>query len=249
MFSLYATGVQAYSGLASAWLIYWLGDSTGVLLVTPLVFAAPRFLGIRSRAAIAELAALCALLTAACFVVFGDLSSFSGSPACPGLRRAAVCHVGGNRLRHRRGQSLGVLIATIATLATALGWGPFAGNTSFINAVLLDVFFTALAISGLPLAAAIAERERAKSQREQLIREQAAMEMRLRLAAIVESSNDAIFSKNLDGIVLSWNAAAQRIFGFTDAEVIGKPAAMLLPPGPRRRGGQAAPTIESRRTD
>ena len=41
MFSLYATGVQAYSGLASAWLIYWLGDSTGVLLVTPLVFTLP----------------------------------------------------------------------------------------------------------------------------------------------------------------------------------------------------------------
>ena len=79
--------------------------------------------------------------------------------------------------------------------------------------------------------AVIAERERAKSDREQLIREQTAVETRLRLAAIVESSNDAIFSKNLDGIVLSWNAAAERIFGFTEAEVIGQPAAILLPPG------------------
>src|SRR5215216_3156726 len=35
VFSLYATGIQPYSGLPSAWLIYWLGDSTGVLLVTP----------------------------------------------------------------------------------------------------------------------------------------------------------------------------------------------------------------------
>jgi len=129
------------------------------------------------------------------------------------------------------GASLSVfLIATIATLATAFGFGPFAGNTSFVNAVLLDVLFAVLAVSGLTLAAVIAERERAKNEREQLIREQTAMEARLRLAVIVESSNDAIFSKSLDGTVLSWNAAAQRIFGYTEAEVVGQPAAMLVPP-------------------
>jgi len=55
-------------------------------------------------------------------------------------------------------------------------------------------------------------------------------ETRLRLAAIVESSHDAIFSKTLDGLVLSWNAAAQRIFGCSAAEVVGGPSAMLLPP-------------------
>ncbi len=92
------------------------------------------------------------------------------------------------------------------------------------------MLFAVLAVSGLSLAAVIAERERAKSEREQLIREQTAVEARLRLAAIVESSNDAIFSTDLDGIVLSWNAAAQRIFGFTEADIVGKPAAILLPP-------------------
>ena len=242
VFSLYATGVQAYSGLASAWLIYWLGDSTGVLLVTPLVFTMPKLLRIRSRAAIVEFAALLTLLTAACLIVFGDLpiipvrTHVLAFAVLPFVMWAAIDFGIG-------GASLSVfLVATIATLATALGFGPFAGNTSFVNAVLLDVLFAALAISGLPLAAVIAERERAKSQREQLIREQAAMEMRLRLAAIVESSNDAIFSKSLDGLVLSWNAAAQRIFGFTDAEVVGRPAAILVPPERLGRGEQPAPT-------
>src|SRR4029077_3048141 len=42
--ALYLTGVQAYSGLGSAWLVYWLGDSTGVLLITPLVFTLPTLL-------------------------------------------------------------------------------------------------------------------------------------------------------------------------------------------------------------
>ncbi len=57
----------------------------------------------------------------------------------------------------------------------------------------------------------------------------AADEARLWLAAIVESSDDAIIGKNLDGIILSWNAAAQRIYGYAAEEVIGQPFALLIP--------------------
>ena len=57
-----------------------------------------------------------------------------------------------------------------------------------------------------------------------------AQEARFRLAAIVESSDDAVISKDLDGIVLSWNAGAQRIFGFTEAEAVGQAIAILIPP-------------------
>ncbi|HEX8473241.1 MAG TPA: PAS domain S-box protein [Pyrinomonadaceae bacterium] len=51
------------------------------------------------------------------------------------------------------------------------------------------------------------------------------------LSAIIESADDAIVSKTLDGIIMSWNKGAERIFGYTADEVIGKPVTILIPEG------------------
>jgi PAS domain S-box-containing protein len=50
------------------------------------------------------------------------------------------------------------------------------------------------------------------------------------LAALIESADDAVISKTLDGIITSWNSGAQRLFGYTAEEAIGNPVTMLIPP-------------------
>ncbi|HYP29987.1 MAG TPA: PAS domain S-box protein [Blastocatellia bacterium] len=50
------------------------------------------------------------------------------------------------------------------------------------------------------------------------------------LAAIVESSDDAILSKNMDGIILSWNRGAQRLYGYSAEDVVGRSVSLLMPP-------------------
>ena len=54
-------------------------------------------------------------------------------------------------------------------------------------------------------------------------------EISSRLSSIVEYSEDIIISKTLDGVITSWNRGAERIYGYTEAEMIGRPVSMLLP--------------------
>ena len=82
-------------------------------------------------------------------------------------------------------------------------------------AALLGVFLVALAFF-------LFRRELAHRRR--------ADEALRRLAAIVESSEDAIMSKSMDGMIVSWNAGAVHVYGYSAAEVIGRPVALLCPP-------------------
>jgi PAS domain S-box-containing protein len=54
------------------------------------------------------------------------------------------------------------------------------------------------------------------------------------LASIVDSSDDAILSKTLDGVITTWNKAAERIYGYQAEEIIGHSISLLMPPD--RRG-------------
>jgi PAS domain S-box-containing protein len=62
-----------------------------------------------------------------------------------------------------------------------------------------------------------------------LTEQKGALELAQAMAAIVESSDDAIVARTLDGTITSWNPAAERMFGYSSAEIVGKPISLLTP--------------------
>jgi len=73
-------------------------------------------------------------------------------------------------------------------------------------------------------------KERTASLQSEIADRRRVQEIAERLAAVVESSDDAIISKTLDGIITAWNRGAEKVFGYSSAEAVGKPMALLLAP-------------------
>src|SRR6185437_16010361 len=129
-----------------------------------------------------------------------------------------------------------IFILAVVFIARFYGFGP-AVVCTFTSTLLLDysIFRPTLntPVSGLEiqrlavfmlisvLVAGLArQRSRAETQTD---------EVRQQLAAIVTSSEDAIISFTVDGIVTSWNRGAELLYGFTEAEILARPLAVLVP--------------------
>ena len=112
-----------------------------------------------------------------------------------------------------------------------------AESSNLTRAMIVGGGLLAFALVGFALAA-IRRDFAGRARAERALREaNSRLEMRVqertaelsRLASIVESSDDAIASKTLEGIITSWNAGAERLFGYAATEVLGKPMALLIP--------------------
>jgi len=109
------------------------------------------------------------------------------------------------------------LLSGMAIWGTLRGLGPFIRESPNEPLLLLQTYMVTMAVMAVPLAAVVAERQRAE----------AALG---RIAAIVGSSDDAILSKTTDGVITHWNTGAERLYGYTAEEAIGQPVALIMPP-------------------
>ena len=111
------------------------------------------------------------------------------------------------------------LVTAAASVVTALALPPLVPKsiTLIRTAKLSEQRGIELESANRLLQQDIAERKRAERSREQL-------------ASIVDYSDDAIIGKSLDGIILNWNEGAERLYGYSAEEVLGKPISILLPP-------------------
>ena len=115
-----------------------------------------------------------------------------------------------------------------------------------------------LSINGKPLFGPAGEFAGYRGTGQDITERRLTEEARFQLAAIVESSRDAIISRTLDGTISSWNAGAERLLGYTAAEAVGRNITMIMPAGHEAdatvhsrlliEGGRIAPTEVLRRT-
>jgi PAS domain S-box-containing protein len=217
--SLSLGGYASWDRFGAIWLTWWLGDVAGALVVAPVLVLwcterTARLTGVR----IVELALLLGSTVVLGGAVFGGLGSALVRDYPLEFLCIPLLVLAAFRFGPREAATCVALLSVIATWGTLRGAGPFVWDTQNESLLLLQAFMGSMAIMTLLLAAVIAERGRAE-------------EALVRVASIVEFSDDAIIGKTLDGMITSWNAGAERLYGYSAREVVGRwPIALIIPP-------------------
>jgi PAS domain S-box-containing protein len=216
--SLALGGYARWTDYRAIWFTWWMGGAAGVLVFAPvlLLWSVDRTLRwSRGRAIEAALLLLGVLLAGV--VVFDGLSPLAAARIPAAFLCMPILVWAAFRFGQRETSTCLLLLSAFAVRGTLHGFGPFALQTQHDSLLLLQAFLVTVAMTTIPLAAVVAQLKRSD-------------EVHARLAAIVESSNDAVIGKTLEGVITSWNAGAERLYGYTALEAIGQSISIITPP-------------------
>jgi PAS domain S-box-containing protein len=216
--SLALSGLASWTDYTSIWLTWWLGDAMGDFIIAPLLMLWSENPYVRwNRYEIFELALLLLLLFLGGQMIFGGVLPTNAKNYPLDFLCVPVLVWAAFRFGPRETATTAVMLSGIALWGTLHGFGPFAKDTLNESLLLLQLFMGCTAVMALVFAVVVLDRKRAE-------------EVRARLAAIVESSVDAIVGITMERTVVSWNRAAERLFGYPAGEAIGSPISFVMPP-------------------
>jgi PAS domain S-box-containing protein len=221
----------SYGNFGIIWLTWWIGDAAGALIITPLIMNwESRLKSGWTSLKITEAAGSLALLFVLSWIVFGkglDLPYLF----IPLLIWTAF------RFGRFETASLVLILSGLSVLGAINGIFVFTGATFNTSLLLLQGYLSIISMTTLLLSSLVTERKTAfadlRRSNEYLLQEiterKRAEERLSHLAAIVESSEDAIIGKTPEGIIQSWNRGAERLYGYREEEIKGLSVSILVP--------------------
>jgi PAS domain S-box-containing protein len=231
------SGVKPWATAAPLWTLYYLGDAMGILLAAPLLLSLRELVKLRSVARILELVGLLLLAAFTSVMLFDEHLNFADRHTVLALLVFPLVLWAAIRFGVAGTALVNAVIAAIALVATAHGLGPFSKDLPFINALLLQLFFATVTVSGLLLSAVIAERQATEAEREYLIRKQATQEAERegekRYRRIVELANEGIWTLDALGRTTFVNRQFAYMLGYEPKEMAGKKVLDFCPEAPQ----------------
>ncbi len=207
-------GFAKWVDYTSIWVTWWLGDAVGAVLVAPFLLLWISDWRVRwNPVRLLEFCGLLAALYLTGRAVFGGLLPLGAKNypleylCIPLLIWAAF------RFGRREAATAALTLATITIWGTLQGFGPFVAKTRNESLLILQLFLAILAVMGLVLAAAVAERKRVAE----------------RFGLAVESAPNAMVMADLQGRIVLVNSQATRMFGFRREELVGQSVDVLVP--------------------
>ena len=216
--SLTLSGLAIWDNYGPIWLTWWLGDAVGALLVAPVLILwamNPRIRWNRSRWLEALLLCLAALLVA--LAVFGGLFFTSTQHYPLEFLILPIVVWAAFRFGQREAATLALVLSGIAIWGTLAEFGPFSRGSPQEALLLLQAFMGIIALTGLGIAAVVAERQQAKAAAER------AAERTLRLQKVTAALSEARTPDQVAQVILheggvAIGAVAGLVFGLTDDE-------------------------------
>ncbi len=224
--SLVLNGLAPPSNVPHVWLTWWLGDATGALIVAPVLILWANFIRDRDRTRILEAALLMLSLLVVGGAAFSDMSSIGIQSYPVYFLVLPVVVWFAFRLGPPETATAILFLSGLAISGTLAGSGPFSRYPANEALLLLQGYMSIVAITFLSLAAVVAERRRT---------EQALTHSEHKYNTVVETARDVVVTINDRSEILYINAAAEKLFGYRVAEMIGQNLSMLMPERLRSR--------------